>query len=339
VEAINYKEDIEALFQKMTQLHVVVVGDVMLDNYWWGEVERISPEAPVPIVALKKRESRLGGAANVALNCKSLGAKVTLASVIGDDRDGLLLQQLAEEAGIDTDLIIKSNHRPTTTKTRVVSRNQQMMRLDDEITEELYTEEEHDFIDKTLRYLQIQKPQVVIFEDYNKGVLKQNVIQRIISHCNAIGIITTVDPKKKNFLAYQGITIFKPNLKEVREGLNISVENVIRESLDEVHASLRKVLNHRITFITLSEKGVFYNDGQNSSVIPSHIRNIADVSGAGDTVIATASMLYALTNDVRLMAEISNIAGGLVCEQVGVVPVDKRLLQKEVIRLLKPQSV
>jgi rfaE bifunctional protein kinase chain/domain len=339
VEAINYKEDIEALFQKMEQLHVVVVGDVMLDNYWWGEVERISPEAPVPIVALKKRESRLGGAANVALNCRSLGAKVTLASVVGDDREGELLQQLAEEAGINKDLILKSTHRPTTTKTRVVSRNQQMMRLDDEITEELYTEEEHDFIDRTLRYLQIQKPQVVIFEDYNKGVLKENVIQRIINHCNAIGIVTTVDPKKKNFLAYQGVTIFKPNLKEVREGLNISMEKVGQESLNEVHASLRKVLNHSITFITLSEKGVFYNDGKTSSVLPSHIRNIADVSGAGDTVIATASLLYALTNDVRLMAEISNIAGGLVCEQVGVVPVDKELLQKEVIRLLKPQSV
>jgi rfaE bifunctional protein kinase chain/domain len=327
------KAELDKLFDGMKDLHVVVLGDVMLDNYWWGEVERISPEAPVPVVALSKRESRLGGAANVALNCKSLGAKVTLASVVGDDKDGALLATLCEDAGIETGLLRYSSQRPTTTKTRVISRNQQMMRLDAETTEELLTEEEHPFIDMVMRFLQIEKPQVLIFEDYNKGVLKENVIRRIADHCNNIGIVTAVDPKKDNFLSYVGVTIFKPNLKEVREGLHLAVSPVNEDSLNEVHQFLKEKLDHRVTFITLSEKGVFYHD-DSAAIIPSHIRKIADVSGAGDTVIATASMVFALSGNPRLMAEVSNIAGGLVCEQVGVVPIDKELLRKECESLL-----
>lgn len=325
--------EIVELFDRMQQLHVVVVGDVMLDNYWWGDVDRISPEAPVPVLALRKRESRLGGAANVALNCKSLGATVTIASVIGDDNEGKLLTQLTKEAGIGTDLLMYSKQRATTTKTRIIARNQQMMRLDDETNDDLFIEEEHPFIDKVLKFLQIEKPDVLIFEDYNKGVLKENVIHRITEHCRQVGIITTVDPKKKNFLAYKDVTVFKPNLKEVREGLHLMLEDVGKEEMDTVHASLKHALNHEITFITLSEHGVYYSNGH-SSLIPSHLRNIADVSGAGDTVIATASLVYALTKDAHLMAEISNIAGGLVCEEVGVVPIGKEKLQQECEQLL-----
>jgi rfaE bifunctional protein kinase chain/domain len=326
--------ELKNIFDRMQELHVVVVGDVMLDNYWWGEVDRISPEAPVPIVALRRRESRLGGAANVALNCKSLGAKVTLASVVGDDNEGALLEQLCNDAGVNTHLIMRSAHRLTTTKTRVISRNQQMMRLDEEVSEDLYTEEEHPFIDLVLRFLQREKPQVLIFEDYNKGVLKENVIRRITDHCREIGIITAVDPKKKNFLAYKNVTIFKPNLKEIREGLHLPLQEVSREELDAADEKLKGILHNDITFITLSEKGVYYSNSDSGMVIPSHIRNIADVSGAGDTVIATASLVYALTKDAGLMAAVSNIAGGLVCEEVGVVPVDKALLASEAERLL-----
>ena len=328
------EQELKELFDRISALHVVVVGDVMLDKYWWGEVDRVSPEAPVPIVALKRRESRLGGAANVALNCKALGAKVTLASVIGDDADGQLLTELAEEVGISTTLVMPSKHRPTTTKTRVISRNQQMMRLDDEVNTDLVTEEEHPFIDKVLRFLQTEKPQILIFEDYNKGVLKENVIKRIAEHCKEIGIITAVDPKKKNFLTYKEVTIFKPNLKEIREGLYLPIPHVNIAELNDADKELKSQLHHAITFITLSEKGVFYNDGKEAVIIPSHIRNISDVSGAGDTVIATAAVIYALTKNVRLMAEVSNIAGGLVCEEVGVVPIDKQLLIDECVKLL-----
>lgn len=326
------KEELIALFDKMPQLHVVVVGDLILDNYVWGEVERISPEAPVPVVTINRRESRLGGAANVALNCKVLGAKVVLASVIGNDIQGDNIIELAATSGINTDLIMRSSKRPTTNKTRVISRSQQMMRLDEEVSEDLYTEEEHPFIDQVLKYLQIQKPDVLVFEDYNKGVLKENVIHRISAHCKELGILTTVDPKKHNFLAYKNVTVFKPNLKEVKEALYMPI-TAEKASLDRVHEALKKELNHDISFITLSERGVYYSNGD-SNIIPSHLRNIADVSGAGDTVIATASLVYALTKNANLMAEISNIAGGLVCEESGVVPINKERLLKECIELL-----
>lgn len=328
------KKEIKDLFERMNELHVVVVGDVMLDNYWWGDVERISPEAPVPVVNIKNKESRLGGAANVALNCKSLGAKVSLASVLGKDADAELLISLCASSGLDTQMLMKSEERRTTTKTRVLSRNQQMMRLDDEQSNELSTQEEHPFIDLVLRMLQREKPQVLIFEDYNKGVLKENVIHRITAHCKELGIITMVDPKKHNFLAYQGVTIFKPNLKEVREGLGMSIANVSLAELHEAHQQLKASLQHQITFITLSEKGVFATDGQQEFITPSHIRNIADVSGAGDTVIATAALVYTLSKDIRTMAAIANIAGGLVCEKVGVLPIDKAELEGECYTLL-----
>lgn len=328
------KEKLTDLFTRMQGLHVVVVGDVMLDNYWWGNVERISPEAPVPVVAISHRESRLGGSANVALNCVALGAMVTLASVVGDDENGNTLVSLAESAGIDASLVMRSNKRPTTTKMRILSRNQQMMRIDDEITDDLYTEEEHPFIDTVLRYLQKVKPNVLIFEDYNKGVLKENVIKHIMAHCREIGIVTVVDPKRKNFLAYKGVTIFKPNLKEIREGLHLDITHTNIAELGEAHTILHNELQHDITFTTLSEKGVYYNDGRTEGILPSHIRNIADVSGAGDTVVATAALVYAITKNVALMADISNIAGGIVCEEAGVVAIDKNKLMEECERLL-----
>jgi rfaE bifunctional protein kinase chain/domain len=318
------------LFADMSNLHVAIVGDVMLDNYWWGEVERISPEAPVPVVALRRRESRLGGAANVALNCRALGAKVSLCTVIGADAEGERLTKLAAAADINMQPSLRSEARATTTKTRVIARSQQMLRLDDELAEDLSLEEEHPFIDLVLRFLQREKPQVLIFEDYNKGVLKENVIHRITAHCRELGIITAVDPKRRNFLSYHDVDIFKPNLKEVREGLHLPLEHPDAASLGEAHRRLQEALGHRVTFITLSEHGVFAEQsGEPGFVVPSHLRNIADVSGAGDTVIATAAMVYALTQDARLMAEISNIAGGLVCEEVGVVPVQKSRLLEE----------
>ena len=327
------KEELTKLFKNMSRLHVVVVGDVMLDNYWWGDVERISPEAPVPVVRLKKREARMGGAANVAMNCKALGAKVTLASVVGNDHEGHILRDMAEQEGIDTGLLMLSSERITTTKTRVMSRSQHILRMDDEVNDELSTKDEHPFLERLLKYLQIQKPDVLIFEDYNKGVLKENVIARTIAHCRELGMVVAVDPKKDNFLAYKGVTIFKPNLKEVKEGLNISLNTINKATMDKVHKELKAALQHDITFVTLSEKGVYYGNSS-SEVIPSHLRSIEDVSGAGDTVIATAAMVYTLSKDPVLMAKVSNIAGGLVCEDVGVVPINKRRLMEECARLL-----
>jgi rfaE bifunctional protein kinase chain/domain len=321
------------ILEQIGRLHVVVIGDLMLDQYIFGQVARVSPEAPVPVLTVLRKETRLGGAANVALNCKAVGANVTVASIIGNDAHGRQLRKMLEEAGIKTDLLHESDHRITTTKSRVISKQQQMMRLDEEILEPISPKEEHPFIDATLRYLQIQKPDLVIFEDYNKGVLKANVIQRVIEHCKNIGIPTAVDPKFDNFFEYKGVDIFKPNLKEVQQALKKDVLDINLESMQEVHQHLYQQLNHQVSLITLSEHGMYYCNNETEAIIPSKVRVLADVSGAGDTVIALAAMVYAVTKDVYTMANWSNIAGGLVCEVAGVVPVDKAQLQEKLEQL------
>ncbi len=318
----------------MEPLKVLVVGDLMVDNYWWGEADRMSPEAPVPVVRVRKKESRLGGAANVALNCRRLGAQVSLATVTGDDLAAETAIHLLREEHIDTQLIRRSPSRITTTKTRILGRNQQMMRLDEESEQELLVSEEHDLLHETLKFLQIIKPDVLIFEDYNKGVLKENVILKLLEHARNLGIKTTVDPKKKNFLAYKQVGLFKPNWQEVKEGLQLGNISLNPETLDEVHSRLREHIDHEISLITLSEHGAYVRRGEAGRIIPSHRRQIADVSGAGDTVIATASLLYALGADPQIIAEIANIAGGLVCEEVGVVPINRSMLIRESLRIL-----
>ncbi len=324
----------DQLFTNFSKSTVLIVGDVMLDTYWWGQVDRISPEAPVPIVALNKKELRVGGAANVALNTASLGASTAIISVIGKDADGDQLLSMLKEHHIDVDNIISSPKRLTTNKMRVMSRNQQMMRLDAEITSDIDIELEDQLINTILNYIEANNPQVLIFEDYNKGVLTKKVIEAVTAICLEKKIITAVDPKRKNFLAYQNVTLFKPNLKEVKEGLNILIDQINSESLNAIHHALRKELNHLISFITLSEKGVYYQIGDEMSIIPTHIRNIADVSGAGDTVIAVASLVYASTGNMLLAAEMANIAGGLVCEEVGTAAINKQKLLAECKLLL-----
>ena len=207
----------QEIFDSFKDMHVLVIGDLMLDKYTYGNAERISPEAPVPIVDVLHEECRLGGAANVALNCRALGAKVSIASVIGVDTAADELLRLLDNAQVNADLLMRSDARTTTIKQRVLVRNQQLLRLDFENTTELLTKDEHAFIDQTMRFIQVQKPQIVIFEDYNKGVLKQHVITKIVEHCNLLNIPTAVDPKKANFLAYKDVTIFKPNLKKIRQ--------------------------------------------------------------------------------------------------------------------------
>ena len=326
--------DFDKLFKDIAELKVAVIGDVMLDTYWWGKVDRISPEAPVPVVAVSKREQRIGGAGNVALNVRSLGATVSMLSVIGNDDDGKLLTELLKSNSINTDHLVKSDERITTNKIRIISRNQHMMRLDAEHTDDLKLDDEEKLLTAFATMITTNKPDVVILEDYNKGVLTESCIKNIIALCNQHGIITTVDPKRKNFFTYKGVDIFKPNLKEVKEGLNIISDEVSEAALKSIHAELEEKLQHGASFITLSEKGVFYQQKNNAQLIPTHIRSIADVSGAGDTVIAVASLVYTATKDIKLMAEIANIAGGLVCEEVGTVAIDKSKLLQECKALL-----
>jgi len=326
--------EFDKLFESFSFLKIGVIGDVMLDTYWWGKVERISPEAPVPVVAVSNKEQRIGGAGNVAINVASLGASVSIISVTGNDDEGSQLITLLNQNNINTDYIYKSEDRITTNKIRIISRNQHMMRLDAEVTTSLNSSEEEKLITAFLKYANKEKPQLIILEDYNKGVLTEKGINEIISICKQHNILTAVDPKRKNFFAYQGVDIFKPNLHEVKESLNILGNRISEEILQDMHKHLKEKLDHAISFITLSEKGVYYESENEKAFIPTHIRSIADVSGAGDTVIAVASVVYAASKNIRLMAEMANIAGGLVCEEVGTVAINKNKLLAECKHLL-----
>lgn len=326
--------DFDKVFHQITQLKVVVIGDVMLDTYWWGNVDRISPEAPVPVVAVSKREQRIGGAGNVALNVRALDASVSILSVLGNDADAIQLTQLLKDKNIKTNFLVYSDDRITTNKIRIISRNQHMMRLDAEMANDMLPKDENKLMESFEKLIASEKPDIVILEDYNKGVLTKNVIEKVISLCKQHQILTAVDPKRKNFFSYVGIDIFKPNFKEVKDGLNLLTDTVSVSVLKDMHLQLQEKLNHSISLITLSEKGVFYQQGNNVEIIPTHIRAIADVSGAGDTVIAVASLFYAATKNAKLMAEVSNIAGGLVCEEVGTVAINKEKILAECKLLL-----
>ncbi|MDE3213882.1 MAG: carbohydrate kinase, partial [Bacteroidota bacterium] len=188
-------QDFDKLFGDIARIKVAVIGDLMLDTYWWGQVERISPEAPVPVVAVTRREKRIGGAGNVALNAQALGASVAVLTILGDDEDGRQLRELLQENSIDTRFILESKKRITTNKIRIISRNQQMMRLDAEQTNDLEPTDEDKLINQVEKYIATEKPNVVILEDYNKGILTRNVIERTIALCNENQIPVTVDPK------------------------------------------------------------------------------------------------------------------------------------------------
>ena len=327
-------ENVVQLFKDFESVKVGIIGDVMLDTYLWGGVERISPEAPVPIVSVTKKEQRIGGAGNVALNLQYLGAQAYIISVMGDDDDASCLTQLFADNNIKTDYSLHSRQRITTNKTRIISRNQQMMRLDAEQTADLTEADSENLLRNFRAFVETESPHIVILEDYNKGVLTETIIKEVIAICKEANVLTAVDPKRKNFFSYDGVDIFKPNLKEVKEALNILFTDTQLSVLQEIHQALHHQLHHHISLITLSEKGVFYQHGESSNIIPSHIRNVADVSGAGDTVIAVAALVYAVRKNVHLMAEIANIAGGLVCEEVGTVAISKLALLHECELLL-----
>lgn len=328
---MNFKTIFEAFEGK----RVLVIGDVMIDSYILGKVSRVSPEAPVPIINFEKQENRLGGAANVALNLGSLGAKPIICTVVGADENARLLSQLLRDQKISSDGVVESQGRKTTVKTRVIGNKQHLLRIDDEQINAISKEEETQLIAKVKGLIE-QGIDGIIFEDYNKGVLTANVIEAIISLANQHKVITVVDPKKDNFFAYRNVTLFKPNLKELKEGLNIAFDfPTDKNRFEEGVARLENTLNNQISFITLSEHGVFIKEATSKHYFPAHVRNIADVSGAGDTVISVAALCLMAGCSIDVLAQIANIAGGLVCEKSGVVAIDKGELLGEVQALLK----
>jgi rfaE bifunctional protein kinase chain/domain len=323
--------EIQQLFDRFNQLTALVIGDVMIDSYYFGSVDRISPEAPVPVVQVKRTENRLGGAANVALNVQSLGANAIICSVIGDDNNSDIFRGELKSKGFSTEGIIDSPSRITTVKTRVISAGHHMLRIDEEITAPLSPTDERNLLGCIETAIEKRKPDVIIFEDYNKGVLTVQIIEKVIEMANKRGIPTTVDPKKENFFAYKNCTLFKPNLKELREGLNVDFPKSNFEMLRQSIDSMESKLKNKITLVTLSEQGVVVKSGNDFAHDKAHEREILDVSGAGDTVISVASLALACGVNSLEMAKLSNLAGGLVCENVGVVPIDKNRLFHEAL--------
>ena len=333
------KEKLTRIYESFNHLNVMIIGDVMVDSYIWGKVERISPEAPVPIVAVNKRSSLLGGAANVALNIKSLGAVPVLCSVIGNDEHGNEFMNLLKAENIITDGICRSKNRITTTKFRIIGNNAQMLRVDDEMTSDLNPEDSSALSEKINQIIDNGSINAIIFQDYNKGIITPELISEVVAKAKKYNIPVSVDPKKKNFEAYHDVTLFKPNLKELKEGLKLEFDSANRESLEAATLILHQRQNIKMVMATLSEAGVFISINGNTNqpetyLIPAHRRSITDVSGAGDTVISVATLCLALNMAPCDMAALSNLAGGLVCEFVGVAPVNKKRLFEEAALLL-----
>lgn len=322
----------EEIFNAFDNLKVLVIGDVMIDSYLWGKVDRISPEAPVPILNVQKREIRLGGAANVALNVQALGAVPVLCSIVGNDLDGKNFQQLLADTGLSSEGIILSDERITTIKHRIISGSHHMLRVDQETDKEISAREKASLIAKIITLL--EGADVVIFEDYDKGVLNEDVISIVIKKAKEKNIPTIVDPKKRNFLHYNGATLFKPNKKEMKEGLKIDADLNDLKEIEKSVELLKEKMSLDGVLITLSEQGVYIHDSNDKIHLPAHVRKISDVSGAGDTVVSTAALCLALGLPAKTLAALSNLAGGLVCEQVGVVPIEKKKLLEEAKKIL-----
>lgn len=318
-------------FTQENNHHILVIGDVMVDSYIKGQVSRISPEAPVPILDVTLREFRLGGAANVALNLKKLGCKVTLCAIIGNDTHGVDLLQLMHDEELDTQGILRSSERRTTIKHRIIGNRNQMLRIDEEDNFLLTENENEQFIASLSKIINEEKIAAIIFEDYDKGLLSEKTISSIIKMAEEKGILTATDPKKRNFFHYAGVTLFKPNLKEFCDANNLKIEPFSLPQLQQYAAQFAEKQKFQILLITLSDKGLLlYNRNTKKFIhIPAQLIKVSDVSGAGDTVIsvATLCLLHQLC-DYEL-AYIANLAGSIVCQYPGVVPIDIQLLQQE----------
>lgn len=317
------------IFEKFNSLNVLIIGDVMMDSYIWGKTERISPEAPVPIVRVTRKENRLGGAANVALNVQSLGARPYICAVIGEDPEGDEFLSLLDKQNLNTEGILRITNRPTTVKTRIIAQNQQIVRIDAETETSISDLDTESILVKIKSLIDSKNISAIIFEDYDKGLISKQLIDVVVQLARKNNIVTAVDPKKRNFLDYTGVNLFKPNLKELKEGLKIEIDPANIKDVEEAVNKLKAQLGVNSVMLTLSEQGVFISSDTGKKHYQAHKRDIADVSGAGDTVIATTALCLAAGLDVFKTAEIANLAGGLVCEHVGVVPIDKSRLLAE----------
>lgn len=330
---IKLSEDrIKDLKEKFKGKRIAVIGDMMLDGYYWGDVKRVSPEAPVPVLEVEEEFFRFGGAANVALNISTLGGVPIPMGIIGYDNNGTVFNALLKEFNINSDGILIDESRPTTTKTRVIADNQHVVRIDKE--DKTYLNEQMQ--QKLFNYFEstIDSLDGIILQDYNKGVLTEKLIEKIINLANQKNVLITVDPKFNNFFTYKNVTVFKPNRKEAEEKLGIKITS----SKDVTYAgnNLMEKLNSKYLLLTLSEEGVaVFEKGKEEKRMPTKARKVADVSGAGDTVISTLTMALAAGTGILEASFLANYAGGIVCEEVGIVPIENEKLFNTVLKETK----
>jgi len=296
----------------------------MLDKYIFGHVSRISPEYPVPVVDVTHEDSRLGGAANVALNTLSLGAETILIGITGADSNREILLDLFRNHGLATEGLICDPSRPTTSKTRILSQNHHITRVDFESRKEIDAEIERAVFGSVEAV--IDSVDAIVLEDYNKGLLGAQLIQKIITSAKSHNVPVLVDPKHQNFFAYKGCTIFKPNLSEMAASLGIILHNNDRE-VEDACLLLQKKLEAEAIIVTRSDKGMTVYNGTFTHIDATSLE-VADVSGAGDTVIGILALGTAAHIDIVTNAIIANLAAGTVCQEVGAVPVNPEKLLK-----------
>jgi rfaE bifunctional protein kinase chain/domain len=307
---------------------IAIIGDMMLDIYFWGDVKRISPEAPVPVLEVENEFYRFGGAANCAFNISSLGGKAEPIGVIGYDNYGKIFNSLLSEQNISHHGIVEDNARPTTAKTRVIADSQHIVRIDKESKEVINNKIQKKIFD----YLKsiINDIDGIILQDYNKGVLSAQLILQIIELANKNEILVTVDPKFNNFFEYKNVTVFKPNRKEAEDILGMKIKT--DSDVSFAGNTLLKKLNAKNILLTLGEGGIaVFEKGKLEKRMPTKARKVADVSGAGDTVISTLTMALASGANIYEASYLANYAGGLVCEEVGIIPIEIEKLFNTVI--------
>ncbi len=323
------QNEIEQLFHQFEGLTVLVIGDAMVDTYFWGKVERVSPEAPIPIVSVTRKESRLGGAANVSLNLQALGANPLLFAVTGDDDKGRRFRKLMEKNNLSPEGVFVDPERMTTVKSRIISDGRHIVRIDEESTGFINPSLELQIFSAIKRTIDERRIDVIIFVDYDKGMITPTLFEKVLVIARERKIFTSVDPKGRSFSHYHHVDLFKPNFKEFVEGTKMPIVKGDLDSLKKAAEAYKNKKSFGYIFITLSELGVFISNGIDRNYFPAVIKYIADVSGAGDTVLSVASLCLAAGVNPETMALLANIAGGLVCEQVGVVPIDRERLKKE----------
>lgn len=311
------KERLEEILDGFKNLKVAVIGDMMLDDYLIGTVERISPEAPVPVVSIKEERFVLGGASNVVNNLATLGAKTVCFGVIGNDFDGERLLKELSNKGIESDDVIRDDKRPTIVKRRVIGENQQLLRLDWEDNSPISVELEDKILNRFKE--RVDELNAVILSDYDKGVLTERVVKEVIKICNEKGIIVVVDPKPKNAKNYMGATSMTPNRKEARECLGTTnLKDIV-----EIGKELKNRLNLKNLLLTRSEEGISVFEGDEVFNIPTYAKEVYDVTGAGDTVISVYTLACASGVSLKDSAKIANTAAGIVVGKVGTSTVTK----------------